>query len=122
MSRKILGPLGSSGMGEAYRARDSVLKREVAIKVLPPFVSQDPDTPRRFRQDAEAAAALNHPNVLTIHRLGTFEGSPYRVSQLTRGDTLRQISSVGRCQYAREWRRTNSLTSSLLFVGVPDGI
>jgi serine/threonine protein kinase len=92
---EILGPLGSGGMGEVYRARDSVLKREVAIKVLPPFVSQGPDRLRRFQQEAEAAAALNHPNILAVHQLGTFEGSPYLVSELLEGDTLRQVMQRG---------------------------
>jgi eukaryotic-like serine/threonine-protein kinase len=63
---EVLGLLGAGGMGEVYRARDSVLKREVAIKVLPSFVSQDPDRLRRFEQEARAAAALNHPNVETM--------------------------------------------------------
>jgi eukaryotic-like serine/threonine-protein kinase len=92
---EILGPLGAGGMGEVYRARDSVLKREVAIKVLPPFVSQDPDRLRRFQQEAEAAAALNHPNILAVYQLGTFDGSPYLVSELLEGDTLRQLMQSG---------------------------
>ena len=61
-------------MGEVYRARDPALKREVAIKVLPSFVSQDPDRLRRFEQEAQAAAALNHPNILAVHQFGVFEG------------------------------------------------
>ena len=85
---EILGPLGAGGMGEVYRARDSVLKREVAIKVLPSFVSQDPERLRRFQQEAQATAALNHPNILAIHRFGTFEGAPYLVSELLEGGTL----------------------------------
>src|SRR5271169_3507555 len=90
---EILGPIGAGGMGEVYRARDSVLKREVAIKVLPAYVSQDPDRLRRFEQEAQAAAALNHPNILVVYRFGTFEGSPYLVSELLEGDTLgRQLS------------------------------
>jgi eukaryotic-like serine/threonine-protein kinase len=87
---EVLGLLGSGGMGEVYRARDPVLKREVAIKVLPSFVSQDPDRLRRFEQEAQAAAALNHPNILSVHRFGIFEGAPYLVSELLVGDTLRQ--------------------------------
>jgi eukaryotic-like serine/threonine-protein kinase len=87
---EVLDLLGSGGMGEVYRARDPVLKREVAIKVLPSFVSQDPDRLRRFEQEAQAAAALNHPNILAVHRFGTFEGAPYLVSELLVGDTLRQ--------------------------------
>src|SRR5450631_1632138 len=92
---EILGPLGSGGMGEVYRARDSVLKRDVAIKVLPSFVSQDPDRLRRFQQEAQAAAALNHPNILAVFQFGTFEGSPYLVSELLEGDTLRQLLQRG---------------------------
>jgi serine/threonine protein kinase len=87
---EVLGLLGSGGMGEVYRARDPVLKRDVAIKVLPSFVSQDPDRLRRFEQEAQAAAALNHPNILAVHRFGTFEGAPYLVSELLEGETLRQ--------------------------------
>ena len=60
---EILGLLGAGGMGEVCRARDPALKREVAIKVLPTFVTQDPDRLRRFQQEAQAAAALNHPNI-----------------------------------------------------------
>src|SRR5450631_998205 len=92
---EILGPLGSGGMGEVYRARDSVLKRDVAIKVLPSFVSQDPDRLRRFQQEAQAAAALNHPNILAVFQFGTFEGSPYLVSELLEGETLRQLLQRG---------------------------
>src|SRR6202167_504168 len=88
---EILGLLGAGGMGEVYRPRDPVLKREVAIKVLPAYFSQDPDRLRRFEQEAQAAAALNHPNILAIHQFGTFEGAPYLVSELLDGYTLRQL-------------------------------
>jgi Tol biopolymer transport system component len=88
---EVLGLLGAGGMGEVYRARDTVLKREVAIKVLPAFFSQDPDRLRRFEQEAQAAAALNHPNILAVHQFGTFEGAPYLVSELLEGGTLRQL-------------------------------
>ena len=87
---EVLGLLGAGGMGEVYRARDPVLKREVAIKVLPSFVSQDPDRLRRFEQEAQAAAALNHPNILAVYQFGVFEGAPYLVSELLVGETLRQ--------------------------------
>ena len=87
---EVLGLLGAGGMGEVYRARDPVLKREVAIKVLPPFVAKDPDRLWRFEQEAQAAAALNHPNILAVYRFGVFEGAPYLVSELLVGDTLRQ--------------------------------
>jgi eukaryotic-like serine/threonine-protein kinase len=87
---EILALLGTGGMGEVYRARDSQLKREVAIKVLPHFVSLDPNRLWRFEQEAQAAAALNHPNILAIHQFGSFEGAPYLVSELLEGETLRQ--------------------------------
>src|SRR6201997_903013 len=92
---EILGLLGAGGMGEVYRARDPALKREVAIKVLPSFVSQDPDRLHRFEQEAQAAAALNHPNILAVYRFGVFEGAPYLVSELLEGSTLRQVLQRG---------------------------
>ena len=92
---EVLGLLGAGGMGEVYRARDPALKREVAIKVLPTFVSQDPDRLRRFEQEAQAAAALNHPNILAVYQFGTFEGAPYLVSELLEGGTLRQLLQRG---------------------------
>ncbi len=87
---EVLGLLGAGGMGEVYRARDPVLKREVAIKVLPSFVLQDPDRLQRFEKEAQAAAALNHPNILAVHHFGVFQGAPYLVSELLVGETLRQ--------------------------------
>ena len=92
---EVLGPLGAGGMGEVYRGRDSVLKREVAIKVLPAFVSQDPDRLHRFQQEAQAAAALNHPNILAVYQFGAFGGAPYLISELLEGDTLRQLMQRG---------------------------
>ena len=88
--------LGSGGMGEVYRARDSRLGRDVAIKVLPSFVSSNPDRLRRFEQEARAAAALNHPNILAVHQMGTHEGAPYLVSELLEGETLREPIRRGR--------------------------
>jgi len=92
---EILALLGAGGMGEVYRARDSALKREVAIKVLPSFVSRNPERLVRFEQEAQAAAALNHPNILAVHRFGQFEGSSYLVSELLDGSTLRQLLRRG---------------------------
>src|SRR5271169_5663073 len=92
---EVLGLLGSGGMGEVYRARDPALKREVAIKILPAFVSQDPDRLRRFEQEAQAAAALNHPNILAVYQFGSFEGAPYLVSELLVGGTLREALDHG---------------------------
>src|SRR6202161_3555914 len=87
---EVVSMLGAGGMGEVYRARDSRLKREVAIKVLPQALSQDADRLRRFEQEALATAALNHPNILAVFDIGTHEGSPYVVSELLEGETLRE--------------------------------
>jgi eukaryotic-like serine/threonine-protein kinase len=87
---EIVSPLGAGGMGEVYRARDPRLKREVAIKVLPQAFSLDADRLHRFEQEALATAALNHPNILAVFDIGTNEGSPYVVSELLEGETLRE--------------------------------
>jgi Tol biopolymer transport system component len=86
---EILGPLGAGGMGEVYRARDLRLGREVALKVLPESFSRDADRLRRFEQEARAVAALNHPNILAIHDIGEQDGSPFIVSELLEGVSLR---------------------------------
>ena len=86
---EILGLLGAGGMGEVYRARDARLKREVAIKVLPSSFAQDADRLRRFEQEAQAAGGLNHPNITSVFELGEHEGSPYIVTELLEGETLR---------------------------------
>jgi len=86
---EVLAPLGSGGMGEVYRARDSRLGREVAIKVFPAAFSADEDRLRRFEQEARAAGMLNHPNILTIYDIGTHDGYPYIVAELLDGEELR---------------------------------
>ena len=86
---EILAPLGAGGMGEVYRARDASLKREVAIKVLPAYWSRDPDCLRRFGLEAQAAAALNHPNIVSIFHVGEHDGAPFIVTELLHGETLR---------------------------------
>jgi serine/threonine protein kinase/tetratricopeptide (TPR) repeat protein len=92
---EILSPLGAGGMGEVYRARDTRLKREVAIKVLPASFASDAGRLARFEQEANAAGSLNHPNILAIHDVGTHEGSPYLVSELLEGETLRDQMAGG---------------------------
>src|SRR6267378_1018727 len=87
---EIRAQLGAGGMGEVYRARDEKLNRDVAIKVLPAALSQDGDRLRRFEQEAQAAGALNHPNILAVYDVGTHDGSPYIVSELLEGETLRE--------------------------------
>jgi hypothetical protein len=82
-------------MGEVYRARDERLKRDVAIKVLPASLSQDPDRLKRFEQEAQAAGVLNHPNITAVYDLGSHEGSPYIVTELLEGETLRSRLAAG---------------------------
>src|SRR5438270_3103778 len=92
---EVVSPAGAGGMGEVYRARDSRLNREVAIKVLPAQFSRDPDRVSRFRQEAQAAAALNHPNILAIHDFGEHDGSVYIVAEMLEGETLRERVRAG---------------------------
>ena len=86
---EVLAPIGAGGMGEVYRAKDTRLDREVAIKLLPASFAIDADRLRRFEQEARAASALNHPNILTVHDIGTHEGQPYIVEELLDGEELR---------------------------------
>jgi TolB-like protein/tetratricopeptide (TPR) repeat protein len=86
---EILAPLGAGGMGEVYRARDSKLDRDVAVKVLPAQLTSSPDALARFEREAKAVAALSHPNILSIFDFGTHEGVSYAVTELLEGETLR---------------------------------
>src|SRR5687768_9024613 len=86
---EIQSALGAGGMGEVYRARDTRLGRDVAVKVLSSTFSSDPERLHRFEQEARAAAALNHPNILAVFDIGTHDGAPYIVSELLDGETLR---------------------------------
>jgi serine/threonine protein kinase len=83
--------LAAGGMGEVYRARDTRLGREVAIKVLPEPVVADADRLRRFEQEIRAVGALNHPHILTVFDVGTQDGAPYVVTELLEGETLRDV-------------------------------
>ncbi|HEY7369899.1 MAG TPA: protein kinase [Thermoanaerobaculia bacterium] len=86
---EVLAPLGAGGMGEVYRAKDTRLGREVAVKVLPETMSRDAETVRRFEQEARAIAALSHPNIVTLFDFGRDEDRLYAVSELLEGETLR---------------------------------
>ena len=86
---RILSKIGSGGMGEVYRASDSRLDRDVAIKVLPSELSNDTDRLRRFEQEAKATSALNHPNILTVFDIGEHDGAPFIVAELLDGEELR---------------------------------
>jgi len=92
---EILAPIGAGGMGEVYRARDTRLGREVAVKVLPADVARDPERARRFEQEARAASTLNHPNILTVHDVGVEGGVAYLVTELLRGESLRDVIARG---------------------------
>ena len=88
---EILSELGAGGMGEVYRALDPRLGREVAMKVLHAEATRDPERLRRFEQEAKAAGALDHPNLLSVFDTGEHEGAPYLVFELLRGATLRSL-------------------------------
>jgi serine/threonine protein kinase len=92
---EILGVLGAGGMGEVYRARDTRLGREVAIKILPASFATDAERLRRFEQEARSASALNHPNILTVYDIGLSNDAPYLVTELLEGETLRERLNNG---------------------------
>jgi Tol biopolymer transport system component len=113
---EIQSPLGAGGMGEVYRARDARLNRDVAIKILPTSFSSDPERLQRFAQESRAAAALNHPNILSIFdigegSIGETRGAPYVVSELLEGETLRDrlrdgpLTSRKAIEYAQQIAR-----------------
>jgi serine/threonine protein kinase len=87
---EILAPLGAGGMGEVYRARDTRLDRDVAVKVLPATFAADPDRLARFEREAKAIAALSHPNILSIYDTGVHDGRMFVVTELLDGETLRE--------------------------------
>ncbi|MCG3193519.1 MAG: Serine/threonine-protein kinase PknD [Thermoanaerobaculia bacterium] len=92
---QILSPLGAGGMGEVYRARDTRLDRDVAIKVLPEDVANDPKALARFEAEAKAVAALSHPNILALYDIGSEAGTRYAVTELLEGQTLRAVIASG---------------------------
>jgi Tol biopolymer transport system component/tRNA A-37 threonylcarbamoyl transferase component Bud32 len=92
---EVTSPLGSGGMGDVYRARDTRLSREVAIKILPAKMARDEERQRRFEVEAQAASALNHPNIVAVHDIGSHNGTPYVVQELLEGETLRERLDEG---------------------------
>jgi serine/threonine protein kinase len=93
---EILAPLGRGGMGAVYRARDTRLRRDVALKMLADTAVEDADSLERFQRETHAVAALNHPNILAIHDTGTHRGAPYAVTELLEGETLAERLRSGR--------------------------
>src|SRR2546421_10510379 len=93
---RILSRLGAGGMGEVYLAEDTRLKRKVALKLLPAQLTSDADRVRRFEQEAQAASALNHPNIITIYEIGQADGLHFIATEFIEGETLRQRLSAER--------------------------
>src|SRR5881275_2452823 len=98
---EIQSALGAGGMGEVYRARDTRLQRDVALKILPESFAREGDRLHRFEQEARAVAALNHPNILAVFDIGQHNGSPFLVSELLEGENLRACCTTGPCPSVR---------------------
>jgi len=92
---EILGALGAGGMGEVYRAKDTELDRDVAIKVLPEGMAQDPDRIARFEREARLLASLSHQNIATLHGLEEHEGQRFLIMELAEGETLAERLQKG---------------------------
>src|SRR5215471_347635 len=92
---EISALLGAGGMGQVYRARDTRLGREAAIKILPPELSNHSDRLLRFEQESRSASALNHPNIITIYDIGSFEATSYIAMEFVDGKTLREMLATG---------------------------
>jgi hypothetical protein len=106
---EIVTPLGAGGMGEVYRARDTRLGRDVAVKVLPANRAKDPDAVARLEREAQAVAALSHPNIVAIHDLGTDQGVFFVVTELLEGETLRtRLASA-----ALPWRKAAEIGAAI---------
>ena len=108
---EIASLVASGGMGEVYRARDTRLDRTVAIKILRPDLAADPDRVQRFEQEARAASALNHPNILTIYDIGRERRQAYLAMEWVDGETLRDLLARGRVPIL-QLLELNSRTSS----------
>ena len=108
-SYEIIRPIASGGMGEVYRARDTKLSRDVALKVLPAELSRDADRLARFEKEARAASALSHPNIVTIYEIGTADGAAFMAMELVEGRTLRAILEAGPIG----WKKTLAIAAQV---------
>ncbi|HYH06426.1 MAG TPA: protein kinase [Thermoanaerobaculia bacterium] len=106
---EIVQPIGSGGMGDVYRARDTRLDRDVAVKVLPERYARDPEARMRFEREAKAVAALAHPNILSIHDFGLTEERAFSVTELLEGQTLRHRMHEGPIP----WRKVVEIGAAL---------
>jgi eukaryotic-like serine/threonine-protein kinase len=100
---EIQSPLGAGGMGEVYRARDTRLDRTVAIKILPPHLSENPEARQRFDREARSISSLNHPNICTLHDVGHQDGVDYLVMEFVQGETLDARLEKGLFRSNRRW-------------------
>src|SRR6201993_430630 len=94
---EIQSPLGAGGMGEVYRGRDTRLDRTVAVKVLTSHLSDNPELKQRFEREAKAISSLNHPNICTLHDVGSQDGVDYLVMECVEGETLANDWRKGQC-------------------------
>src|SRR5512132_1125674 len=113
---EIVAPLGKGGMGEVYRARDSRLRREVALKLVSEAESNDDESLRRFMRETHVVASLNHPNIVAIHDTGAHKGVPYAVTELLQGETLAERMRSGPIAEKRAteiaWQVANALAAA----------
>ncbi len=110
---EIIVSIGAGGMGEVYKARDNRLKRDVAVKVLPESFASDADRLRRFQLEAQSAGALNHPNILVVYDIGTQDNSPYLVSELLEGETLRERLRPGKIPVSKAVEYAKQIANGL---------
>src|SRR4029450_3412286 len=106
---EIIAPPGSGGMGDVYRARDSRLGRDVAVKVMAPHIAADPEMRRRFETEARAVAGLSHPTIRAIHELAVVDNIPVAVMELLEGETLRERLKKG----ALPWRDAAAIAAAI---------
>jgi len=111
-SYEVLAPLGAGGMGEVYRATDSRLGRDVAIKVLPSALALDPERLKRFEREARSASSLNHPNIVTIYEIGAVDSTPYIAMELVDGEPLRAAILEGTASRSCSTATARTPTSS----------
>jgi len=110
---EITAPLGAGGMGEVFRARDTRLARDVALKVLPARLSESADALARFEREAKAVAALSHPNILALFDFGTHAGTAYAATELLEGRTLREALADGALPQRRALEYAAQLANGL---------
>ena len=106
---EVIAPLGAGGMGEVYRARDRRLERDVAVKVLPDHLAENPQALARFVRETKTLAAISHPNLLAIFDTGDADGIRYAVTELLEGETLRAIISRG----PSTWRKVAEIGAAV---------